>query len=79
MTELNPAQREAIIEAVHEVLFQLGIDVTDNDGILEHRKDQAFVREWRESVAEVKRKTFLASIAFLGTAFLGWLAMQLSR
>lgn len=76
---IDEARRQEIKEAVIETLMLLGIDVTTTEGIHAFRKDSEFIREWRISVEEVKKKSLLTAVSFLTAGFLGYLIVSFSR
>lgn len=71
-------RRQEIRDTVFETLFLLGIDTSTPKAIQEFRQDLTYVREWRESVEEVKRKGILTTVSFLVVGLLGYLAATLT-
>jgi hypothetical protein len=67
--------RDMITATVHATLTSIGIDAADP---LVMQKDFAWLREWRESAEEVKRKGLLALVTIVLTALAGaaWMAVK---
>nr|WMC99355.1 hypothetical protein RAR13_11925 [Aminobacter aminovorans] len=67
--------RKVVAEAVAETLLKLGIDASDP---IELQKDMQHLREWRESVATVKRQSLITAIGILTVGILGliWAALR---
>lgn len=78
MSALSEEQAKLISKAVHETLFQIGINVDDQNSIEEFRKDLTHLREWRISVNEVKSKGMLFVLATVcsGLAAALWLGLK---
>jgi hypothetical protein len=73
---LTEAQfREMITETVQATLTSIGIDAADP---LVMQKDFAWLREWRESSEEVKRKGLLALVTLAVTGLAGavWVGVK---
>lgn len=77
--EVKEAVREATREAVIETLLMFGIDVSTPEAIQAFQKDMAYMREWRQSVEEVKSKGLLAAVGVLVTGVTGYFAMQIAQ
>lgn len=67
--------KEAAEEAVKRTLLTLGIDA---DNPLETQADMRHVREWRKSIATVKRQGLITAIAIITTGFIGLVWSSLS-
>lgn len=67
--------KKIVAEAVAETLLKLGIDASDP---IELQKDMQHLREWRESVATVKRQSLITAIGILTVGILGliWAALR---
>ena len=69
MVEIDPALERAIEKAVEagvsRALFDIGLNHTDNQQILEHRKDMTFLREQRITCEQIKRKGLWYSLSLL--------------
>lgn len=67
--------KEAADEAVRQTLLTLGIDMSNP---LEMQADFRHVREWRKSVATVKKQGMMTAIAIITAGVLGliWTAIQ---
>lgn len=61
-------------EAVRQTLLTLGIDTQDP---IEVQADMRHLREWRKSVATVKKQSLMTAIAILTSGMIGviWLAL----
>jgi hypothetical protein len=60
--------KRIVSEAVEETLTKLGFDVGKPT---EAQKDMAFLREWRESSATVKRQSLLTAVGVVTVGILG--------
>jgi hypothetical protein len=62
-------------EAVKETLLKLGIRADD---ALEVQADMQHLRQWRESMATVKRQSLMTAVGILVAGFLGllWMAVK---
>lgn len=80
MADTTPHLEKLIEVTVVKTLLSLGLDVSDPETIIELQKDFAYVRSWRQSVAEVKSKGFLALCGIALTGFVGlmWTAFKSS-
>ena len=67
--------RKIVAEAVAETLTRLGIEASEP---LEVQKDMQHLREWRESIATVKRQSLITAIGILVAGALGlvWMAVK---
>lgn len=65
---------QAAKEAVRQTLLTLGIDTQDP---IEVQADMRHLREWRKSVATVKKQSLMTAIAILTSGIIGviWLAL----
>lgn len=74
-SEINEIAKQAAKEAVKEVFLTLGIETDD---ALEVQKDMQHLREWRESIATVKRQSLITAIGILVAGALGlvWMAVK---
>jgi len=72
MTEAET--RRVVSEAVAETLLKLGIDTSDP---VELQKDMAYLRSWRESIAQAKRHSIftVVGVITLGVMGLIWMAV----
>ena len=73
---LTEAQlRDLVTETVHATLTSIGVEVTDP---LTMQKDFAWLRGWRESSEEMKRKGIVAMATIVVTGLCGavWLALK---
>jgi hypothetical protein len=76
MLEMNEAEIEKIVsKTVSETLIKLGIDADDP---LEFQADMQHLRNWRQSVATVKRQSLTTAIGIITAGVLGlvWLAVR---
>ena len=64
--------KRLVSETVAETLTRLGIEA-DNPG--EMQRDFQHLREWRESIATVKRQSLITAVGILTAGFLGLLWM----
>lgn len=73
MTEAET--RRVVAEAVTETLLKLGIDTSDP---VELQKDMAYLRSWRESIAQAKRHSIFTAIGVITAGILGliWMALK---
>ncbi len=67
--------REAAKEAVRETLIALGIDAADPREV---QADMQHLRDWRLSVAAVKRQGIVSAVGLLTVGMLGlvWMALK---
>jgi hypothetical protein len=67
--------RRIVAETVEQTLTRLGVD-TENP--LEFQKDLQHLRNWRESVATVKRQSLVTAVGIIIAGFLGllWLGIK---
>lgn len=67
--------KKVVSEAVAETLLKLGIDASDP---IELQKDMQHLRQWRESVATVKRQGLMAAVGVITVGVLGliWAALK---
>ncbi|BBE74376.1 hypothetical protein [Oharaeibacter diazotrophicus] len=67
--------REAAKEAVRETLIALGIDAADPREV---QADMQHLRDWRLSVAAVKRQGIVSAVGLLTVGMLGlvWMAIR---
>lgn len=67
--------RKIVAETVDQTLTRLGVD-TENP--LEFQRDLQHLRNWRESVATVKRQSLVTAVGILVAGILGliWLAVR---
>lgn len=76
---MNAQEIEAIAEAaadkaVTKCMFNLGLDMSDNDAILKARDDMAHIRKQREACESVKRHGMKTAITAAGTVAVGILS-----
>lgn len=64
--------KKIVAETVAETMLKLGIDVSDP---IELQKDMQHLREWRESIATVKRQGIITAVGLLVAGFLGLIWM----
>lgn len=67
----KPHVEELIRTTVKQTLLQLGLDVSDPEGVIELQKDFAYVRAWRISVDEVKKKGILTILSVVLIGIIG--------
>jgi hypothetical protein len=67
--------REAAKEAVRDMLERLGVDADD---FVEVQKDFQHLRDWRLSVAAIKRQGLISAVGVLTMGMLGliWMALK---
>lgn len=67
--------RRIVAETVDQTLTRLGVD-TDNP--LEFQRDLSHLREWRKSVATIKRQSLLTAVGVIIAGLLGlmWLGLK---
>jgi len=67
--------RRIVSETVDQTLTRLGVDTADP---LEFQKDMQHLRQWRESIATVKRQSLVTAIGIITAGVLGliWLALK---
>lgn len=72
---VDDVAKQAAKEAVKEIFLTLGIKTDD---ALEVQKDMQHLREWRESVATVKRQSLMTAIGIITAGILGliWVAVK---
>lgn len=68
-------QRELIETVVEETLLKLGIDVSTPERVVQFQEDIRYVREWRTSMAEVRRAGLIAAVGTIVTGFIALLIM----
>ena len=66
--------RRIVAETVDQTLTRLGVDTDDP---LEFQRDLQHLRQWRESIATVKRQSLMTAIGIITAGVLGliWLAV----
>jgi hypothetical protein len=79
MTPLEKDSVRAIAEevsqkTVNKTFLALGVDSSDNKGVLDFQKDLAHLRRWRESTEEIQQKGLMTVVTVILTGALGWLA-----
>jgi len=75
-TTLTAREVEEIVQrTVEQTLIRLGVQVDDP---LEVQKDLQHLREWRESMEQVRRKSFLTAVTVITTGLLGalWVGIK---
>ena len=81
MTDIDPALERAIEKAVEagvsRALFDIGVNHTDSQQILEHRKDMTFLREQRITCEQIKRRGLWYSLSLLILGTTGLLVIGL--
>ncbi len=67
--------REKVDEGVSDALTRVGIDM---DNPIEVQKDMSFMRDWRKTAKDVKRKGMLTAAGILVTGILGavWIGIR---
>lgn len=73
---MNDAEvRKIVSDTVAETLMKLGIDADDP---LEFQADMQHLRNWRQSVATVKRQSLMTAIGIITAGVLGliWMAVR---
>ena len=73
---MNDADVKKIVaETVSETLLKLGIDASDP---IELQKDMQHLRQWRESIATVKRQSIITAVGVITLGALGllWTAVK---
>ena len=67
--------RRIVAETVDQTLTRLGVDTEDP---LEFQRDLQHLREWRKSVATVKRQSLVTAVGVITIGILGliWLAIK---
>ena len=73
---MNDADVKKIVaETVSETLLKLGIDASDP---IELQKDMQHLRQWRESIASVKRQSIITAVGVITLGALGllWTAVK---
>lgn len=73
---MNDAEiRKIVSDTVSETLMKLGIDADDP---LEFQADMQHLRNWRQSVATVKRQSLMTAIGIITAGILGlvWMAVK---
>jgi hypothetical protein len=67
--------RRIVAETVDQTLTRLGVD-TENP--IEFQKDLSHLREWRQSVATIKRQSLITAVGVLIAGVLGliWLGLR---
>jgi hypothetical protein len=69
---------EIVRSTVAQTLFNLGLDSSAPDSIVELRKDMAHLRKWRNSVEQVQSTTFMVALGIVFTGMMGalWLGLK---
>ena len=72
---VDDVAKKAAKEAVKEIFLTLGIRTDD---ALEVQRDMQHLREWRQSVATVKRQSLITAIGVITAGVIGliWLAIK---
>lgn len=73
---MNDADVKKIVaETVSETLLKLGIDASDP---IELQKDMQHLRQWRESIATVRRQSIITAVGVITLGVLGlvWTAVK---
>ncbi len=67
--------KRVVAQTVAETLLKLGIDAEDP---LEFQADMQHLRQWRQSVATVKRQGLMTAVGILTAGVLGliWMAIK---
>lgn len=67
--------RKIVAETVKETLTSLGIDASDP---VEVQKDFQHLREWRESMATVRKQSLMTAVGIVTAGLIGliWLAIK---
>lgn len=66
----------AIVEqSVESTLLKLGIDISTPEKVLQFQEDMRYLREWRASMATIRRTSITAAIGTLVTGILAVLAL----
>lgn len=67
--------KRIVSSTVAETLLTLGIDADDP---IEFQRDMQHLRQWRESMATVKRQSLMTAVGILVAGFLGllWMAIK---
>lgn len=67
--------KRVVAQAVAETLIKLGIDVQSP---LEFQADMQHLRQWRKSVATVKRQGLMTAVGIITAGILGlfWMAIK---
>jgi hypothetical protein len=76
MLEMTEAEiRKIVSDTVSETLMKLGIDADDP---LEFQADMQHLRNWRQSVATVKRQSLMTAIGIItaGVLAIVWMAAK---
>lgn len=70
---------EIVKSTVAQTLFNLGLDSSAPDSIVELRKDMAHLRKWRQSVDQVQSTTFMVALGIVITGIMGalWLGFKM--
>lgn len=76
--EIEIIAEVAAERAVKRTLLAVGIDANDPQSVIDHQEDAHFVRRWRESTEEVKRKGLLTLVGLFVSGLVGylWLAFR---
>jgi hypothetical protein len=75
--EIREIARTAAREAVHEMMIGLGADVSNPAAMIEMQKDFLSLREWRQSMASVRRHSLLTAVGVIVVGVLGIIYMSL--
>lgn len=75
VNQTTAAQREMVREVVRHTLVELGIDVSDPH---EMQRDFKHLREWRESMEQVRSKSILAVIGLVVSGLVAavWIGLK---
>lgn len=67
--------RKIVAETVAETLLKLGIDTADP---IELQRDMQHLRQWRESIATVKRQGLITAVGIIIAGVLGliWVSLK---
>jgi hypothetical protein len=67
--------RKVVAETVAETLLKLGIDASDP---IELQRDMQHLRQWRESIATVKKQGIITAVGIIIAGVLGliWISVK---
>ena len=67
--------RERVDEGVSDALTRVGIDMADP---IQVQQDMSFIRDWRKTAKDVKRKGMITAVGILVTGILGavWIGVK---
>lgn len=73
--EIKKIIEDAVAKGVRDAMVPLGFDISNP---LEMQKDMQHLREWRQSVAAVKRQGIMTAIGILTAGAVGalWMAVK---